>query len=190
MPHVDDLSKSKYVSKADVRTPIVVTIRGEGFAEFERNGEVTRETTLLFNEIEKPLVLKPECAQGIAAALGEDWTEKWVGKQIELFIDESVSYAGKRVGGVRGRQPSQPSFNPAQNEPEPQQVEEEPIINQAFFEFETFHADKLPDNCAFLFSKFKEAVEALGKGTPTRKESIPIIRDTVNPEDVWEEVPF
>jgi hypothetical protein len=37
--------------------------------------------------------------------MGSDNTDDWIGKQIVLFVDPSVSFAGKIVGGIRLRAP-------------------------------------------------------------------------------------
>jgi hypothetical protein len=51
-------------------------------------------------------------AQGDALAdmTGHDDPEEWIGQRVELYRDDNVAYAGKRVGGVRLRKPTKEPF--------------------------------------------------------------------------------
>jgi hypothetical protein len=40
---------------------------------------------------------------------GSDDPEEWIGTRVELYADPDVTYAGKRVGGVRLRDPNKPT---------------------------------------------------------------------------------
>jgi hypothetical protein len=41
---------------------------------------------------------------------GHDDPEEWIGQRVELYVDDNVNYAGKRVGGVRLRKPTKEPF--------------------------------------------------------------------------------
>ena len=41
---------------------------------------------------------------------GQDDPEEWIGERVELFVDDTVNYAGKRVGGVRLRKAKEGPF--------------------------------------------------------------------------------
>jgi hypothetical protein len=41
---------------------------------------------------------------------GHEDPEEWIGETVELYVDEGVAYAGKRVGGVRLRKPTKEPF--------------------------------------------------------------------------------
>ena len=52
---------------------------------------------------EKPLALNATNGQIIAQITGSDESDDWAGKQVVLFHDPNVSYAGKLMGGIRVR---------------------------------------------------------------------------------------
>ena len=58
---------------------------------------------LHFDGCEKGLVLNTTNINTLCAIIGTDETEEWKGKQVVLFVDESVTFGGKRVGGIRVR---------------------------------------------------------------------------------------
>ena len=43
----------------------------------------------------------------LAAMLGDD-TDNWIGKEVEVYHDPSISYGGQLVGGLRVRPPRPP----------------------------------------------------------------------------------
>ena len=53
----------------------------------------------------KPMVLNSTNGEAIAEIAGGDTEEEWAGTQIILYHDPNVSFAGKRVGGIRVRAP-------------------------------------------------------------------------------------
>jgi hypothetical protein len=70
----------------------------------------------------KPMVLNSTNGQVIAAFLGSENTDDWVGHKIVLFNDPSVMYAGKFSGGLRARAPKNqgaPRATPAPTRPQP-----------------------------------------------------------------------
>lgn len=111
MPNVDDLSQSNFISKRDVKSPILVTIRNYSNVEFSRSGKVEKKWVLYFDEINKGLIMKPTLGQMIRAITNsnpqsdEEFAE-WIGHKIVLYLDPNViSFDGKLVGGVRVRAP-------------------------------------------------------------------------------------
>jgi hypothetical protein len=106
---VQEMSESRFLKKEDVGVGVLVTIK-----------EITREDIALegkpedlqylmhFEELDKPMVLKPTNAQACQMACGgaED-TDDWVGHKIVLYNDPNVSFAGKITGGIRLRKPKQ-----------------------------------------------------------------------------------
>lgn len=98
--------ESKFIKKEDVDPPILVTIKALREANVAMDDQPEeKKWTVLFREIEKPLVLNSTNIQLITKALGTDETDDWVGKQVVLFNDPNVSFAGKITGGVRVRAP-------------------------------------------------------------------------------------
>ena len=43
----------------------------------------------------------------LAEATGNDDPEEWIGYEVELFVDDNVTYGGKRIGGIRLRAPQE-----------------------------------------------------------------------------------
>ncbi len=101
------LKKSKFLAKADLATPLLLTIRGlqeENVAMADQPEEM--EWCLLFEEQDKPMVLKPVNTALIAQFLGDE-TDNWIGKKVVLYYDPSIMFKGQLKGGLRVRQPRQ-----------------------------------------------------------------------------------
>lgn len=115
MPSIHDLKKSSFLTKGDVTPAILVTIRGWEQVNVAKEGAPTDEKwALTFNEVEKPLVLNSTNGQIIASITGSENFEGWSGKQIVLYNDPNISFAGKLTGGIRVRAPkNQPKLAPA-----------------------------------------------------------------------------
>lgn len=120
--NINQLSESKYLKKEDVQPPITVTISGLTNENLAQDGQPPENKYILqFKEAVKPLVLNMTNAQLIAHVCGSEETDDWVGKQITLYNDPSVSFAGKLTGGIRVQVVAQAaqatsvaqSFNPA-----------------------------------------------------------------------------
>jgi hypothetical protein len=94
-----------YLSKEDCIAPIVAvvasvsreTIKGD-------NGDETKPV-VHFRGATKPLIINLVNWDTLEQAFGDD-SDGWVGQAIELYVDPSVMFAGKRVGGVRVRIPA------------------------------------------------------------------------------------
>jgi hypothetical protein len=100
---ISKLSEGKYLKKDDVEPPIKVTIGKITQEDLSMEGQPTEMKYVLhFNEC-KPLVLNMTNGQLISMALGSEETDDWVGKEIVLYNDASVMFAGKLTGGVRAR---------------------------------------------------------------------------------------
>lgn len=104
--HISAIKQSKFLTRADVNPPILVTIRGihqENVAK--ENEPADMKYAMSFTNHEKPMVLNNTNAQIIAQILKSEETDNWVGKQIVLYDDPNVSFGGKLVGGIRVRAP-------------------------------------------------------------------------------------
>jgi len=64
---------------------------------------------LHFHEEERPMVLNSINAQLIAGFLGSEETEDWTGHKIVLYVDPTIVFGGKLVGGIRARAPRLPA---------------------------------------------------------------------------------
>lgn len=117
--NISELSESKYLKKTDVEPPIRVTISGLTHENLAKEGEPAENKYILqFSEDVKPLVLNITNGQLIAAVTGSEETDNWIGKQITLYNDPSISFGGKLTGGIRVQyQPAAPQGQAAPTQP-------------------------------------------------------------------------
>ena len=102
--HINEIKQSKYLTKNDVGNGLDVTIRAIDQADLAMEGEPPEMKYVLhFQENIKPMVLNTTNAQLIAAVLGSEETDDWIGKRVCLYDEKTVMYAGKLVGGIRVR---------------------------------------------------------------------------------------
>ncbi len=125
MPNINAIRESNFLKRSDVGKGVLVTISGCSQENVAKAGAPEEmKWCLLFNEFEKPMVLNSTNAQLCAQALGSEETDDWIGKQIVLYDDPSVSYGGKLVGGIRVR--ASRKSQPAQATPKPAPAPEPP----------------------------------------------------------------
>ena len=104
MPNVNDLKSSKFLTKNDVEPDKLVTIIGYKPMNVAMESDSPEEKyTLTFKEFDKPLVLNMTNGQLIATIVGSEEFDDWIGKQIVLYNDRTVMYAGRITGGIRVR---------------------------------------------------------------------------------------
>lgn len=106
MPSINDLKKSNFLTRHDCGRGVLATIRGYEQVNVAKEGapEDTKYA-LTFDELEKPLVLNSTNGQIIAQITKSDDFDGWIGKQIVLYDEPNISFAGKLVGGIRVRAP-------------------------------------------------------------------------------------
>ena len=102
---VKDLYPSTYLKKEDVPVPTTATIKSVTQDQIGGDGDKELKPVLSFVGNLKPMVLNKGNATTLAEHFGDD-TSTWPGKTIEVYTDPSVTFQGKRVGGVRVRVPS------------------------------------------------------------------------------------
>lgn len=102
----NEIKNSRFLSKEDVETPLLLTIVGcdQQNVAMESDPEEYKYV-LHFQEHPKPLVLGVTNFALIEQITGEDDTDSWNGARIVLYIDRTVMYRGKPVGGIRARAP-------------------------------------------------------------------------------------
>lgn len=132
MPNVNDLKTSKFLTKHDCEPPILVTITR--WAKEDVSMETQAEEmkfVLHFKEVPKPLVLNMTNGLLIADIAGSEDFDHWIGKQIVLYNDETVMFAGKRTGGIRVRASKGGQTNPEyEGTPDPDPSIQEPKFCQ------------------------------------------------------------
>lgn len=114
--NVNELKNSQFLTKEDCTPDILVTIKSCEEKDVSTESEPTKMRWVInFEELEKPLVLNVTNGQIIAALLGSEESDDWIGKQIVLWNDMTVMYKGEIKGGIRvrpirgqGQSPAQP----------------------------------------------------------------------------------
>jgi len=102
-------SDGQYLKKEDVDPPQVLTITDVKEQTVTTPGKEPKEKLVLFfNGTKKGLVLNMSQGDALYDMTGHEDPEEWIGQRVELFVDENVNYAGKKVGGVRLRKPGEP----------------------------------------------------------------------------------
>lgn len=108
--NINDMKTSRFISKTDLPAPpngLIVTIRAIGQENVAMpDAQPEMKFTLMIKELPKPFVLNITNANAIGAIVGSEETDDWVGKQVEMYYDPTISMAGKIVGGIRMRVPN------------------------------------------------------------------------------------
>ncbi len=164
MPNVNDLKDSKFLTKEDCEPDVLlVTIAGWDNVDVSlESGPPRMKYTLNFKEVDKPLVLNNTNGQRIAALTGKDEFDDWIGFEITLFNDRSVSFGGKLTGGIRVLMP-QPNAPAATTMPSPSQMAD---YNKA-------SGQATPDNIAARADEARAAHVAKQEPKATADNDIP-----------------
>jgi hypothetical protein len=108
-------SDANFLRKVDVETPQLWTITNVEERTVTAPGKEAKDKLVLFFDgNKKGLVCNIANGDVLFDMTGTDDPEEWIGIQVELYVDEDVPYAGKRVGGIRLRKPQvdQPQVDP------------------------------------------------------------------------------
>ena len=131
MPKTSEMRESKFLKKEDVgRGALFVVADCKQFNVAMSGAEPEMKWCLVFEDEAKPLVLNSTNTQLCEHIFASDDTDDWVGKELVLYSDPNVSYAGKLVGGIRVRAPKvkpAAAAKPTRGKPAP--VEEPPDID-------------------------------------------------------------
>lgn len=95
--------KGKYLKQDHIGDKYVaVTISEVSVEEIDGDdGSKEKKPVLHFHGKEMGMVLNKTNADILTEMLGTDETDEWLGHKIVLFVDKSVMFGGKRVGGIR-----------------------------------------------------------------------------------------
>ena len=100
-----------FLRKDDVTPPQVWTITDVREQTVTAPGKEPKDKVVLFFDgTPKGLVLNMANGDALYDMTGHDDPEEWIGERVELYVDDNVNYAGKRVGGVRLRKPTKEAF--------------------------------------------------------------------------------
>ena len=104
MPRVTDMIESKYLKQSDAPDPVIVTVAKIGRINIAKEGDQPEEKwAVRFREFNKPMLLNSTNIKLLEKACCSDDTDEWVGKEVILYTDDSVSFGGQVVGGLRIR---------------------------------------------------------------------------------------
>ena len=103
MAKLSEMIESKYLKQSDVDEDTTVTVQAVGKKNVAREGDEPEYKWLCkFKEFAKPMVLNSTNIKRLAKALGDD-SDEWIGKQVVLYVDPDVEFAGNVTGGLRIR---------------------------------------------------------------------------------------
>ena len=106
MPRTHEMVDSKYLKQQDVPDDTVVTIVGlKKLNVALEDQDPQMKWCIKFSEFPKPMVLNSTNIQLLERACGSDNTDDWIGKEVTIYVDPNVSFAGKLTGGLRVRLP-------------------------------------------------------------------------------------
>ena len=129
MPSARQYNKSKYMKKEDCSPDILVTIKGFRAEDMAWTGEPEDMRWVLeFEEDVKDFVIGNIINQDtIIDMAGTDDLSKWIGLKIVLYVNPDIEHKGKRVGGIRIREPKNQQPPPTQpSGPNPEYVGDNP----------------------------------------------------------------
>lgn len=116
-----DAFPAKYLSKDDVPSPITAVIADVAVEDVNGDHGKERKPVMTFADSVKPLIVNNVNWETLENAYGED-SDDWRGKPVEIYVDPSVMFGGRRVGGVRVRIPAKPAPHVAQRPAAPPQA--------------------------------------------------------------------
>ena len=113
---LSDIKESKYLAKDDCgEEGIVVTIDRvvvEKVGE-DMQGNAENKPVMHFQEQNvKPLIVNVTNFETIVEGTGLEDSDNWGGQRIKVYNDPTVSFAGRRTGGIRVRTPKKGATPP------------------------------------------------------------------------------
>lgn len=110
MPNWRTLVPSRYFKKEDFEEATTLTLKEIRLEDVSLEEEPEKLRPVAYFEEEKSgLVLNNVNMESMEEITGETDYERWAGIRFELYVDPRVTFAGKKVGGIRVRKPSAPS---------------------------------------------------------------------------------
>lgn len=100
---------TKYLSKEDIKAPTIGVIARVVNETLGQGDDQEIKPVMYFSGgVDKPMVVNATNWINVESVYGDE-SDNWIGKQIEVWVDPSVSFGGKRIGGLRLRAPAQHS---------------------------------------------------------------------------------
>jgi len=100
--NIDDTfpSTSNFLKKEDLTRPVKVKIESVGMIEFEQNGKKQVKLDISLVGKDKRFACNKTNARMISEIYGKE-TDKWIGKEITLYNDPTVTMGDQVVGGIK-----------------------------------------------------------------------------------------
>ncbi len=136
MPKIHEMLESKFLKKEDVGAGVLMTVTAVTQENVAKQGaEPEMKWCLNFQQSDKPLVLNSTNIQLCQQIFGSDDTDYWIGHQVVLYTDPTVSFQGKVIGGIRCRKPKvKAQAAPVAAAPAPPPVVTQPLPASEIFE--------------------------------------------------------
>jgi len=117
---LDTCYGSKYLATTDVGDRKIKSRIAKVRKEELRgdNGKARSKFILYFDTVDKPMVVNATNKNALVDKLGRD-PAKWPGATVGIFVDPNVTFAGKRVPGLRLRVLLPPTAAAAKATPKP-----------------------------------------------------------------------
>ena len=105
MAKISEMLPSSYLKQTDFDdSGLIVTVASVAQKNVAREDEPPELKWLVtFTEFEKAMVLNTTNINALAKACGSDDTDDWGGKEVIVYVDPTIAYGGKIVGGLRIR---------------------------------------------------------------------------------------
>jgi hypothetical protein len=100
---IDQMIPSKWLKQSDIDGEALVTVESVKRVNVAREDEDPEyKFTIKFAEYERGMVLNSTNIKRLGKALGDD-SDAWIGKQVVIYVDPDIEYAGTVTGGLRIR---------------------------------------------------------------------------------------
>jgi hypothetical protein len=116
--HISKMKSSRFLKTSDVDPEVLITIQKVDSDVVDEDSH-EEKYVLYTHEFDKPLVLNWTNIQLIANAVGSEDTDNWPGHQVVLYHDETVSFRGQVVGGIRVRRAPKQKRRPVARKQDP-----------------------------------------------------------------------
>jgi hypothetical protein len=125
---LENIYGGRFLSQGDIGTRKIRTkIKKVGKEELQKqDGSKRMRIVLGFDNIDKSMVVNATIKDLLVAALGKV-PAKWIGASVGIFVDPTVMFAGKRVGGLRLRVLEPAKIKPA---PQPAPAPKKPAVDE------------------------------------------------------------
>ncbi len=107
-----------FLSKDDLGgREVAVTVESVSMAKVMNDGKEVEKPAMKFVGKSKSLIFGPVVWQQMQDITGQDDSDAWVVKIVTLYVDPSVSFGGKHVGGIRIKGDNGAASSPVQAAP-------------------------------------------------------------------------